>query len=104
MVTREIARIEARPLAILSERKERPHLLDGQAKIATAANEGEPRHILLAIGALASREPVRARQQTDVLVIADRGRVGPSAARQGPNSQPSHRRGLLPMPLEPQVT
>jgi hypothetical protein len=42
MVTREVARLKARPLSILSEGEQRPDLFDGETEITAAAYEGQP--------------------------------------------------------------
>jgi hypothetical protein len=82
MLVGEIARVEAGALSILNELDQCAHAIDRKAKFATAANEVEPRHILVSIGALTSRLSLRAWQQTDLFVVADCRSIGSRAGRQ----------------------
>src|SRR3546814_10823167 len=67
---------------VVGKRQQLPDLTDRKTQIAGAPNEGEPRQIVPAIGAvIASRAP-RRRQQADLLVIAGRLRPGSGPPRE----------------------
>src|SRR5919106_4954214 len=79
MALRQIPRFQAGALPVLDQRGERSHLLDREAEVAAAADEGEPSDVLLAVAPLTAVAPAGPGQEADLLVVSDRRR-GPARA------------------------
>jgi len=90
---------------ILYERYKRSDLINGKAKLAAAANEGQSLHIGTAIYALTARLTVCCAQEADLLVVPDGRRIGAGPLRECSNLQVRHPLALaILFALEPQVT
>src|SRR5262249_32838681 len=86
-----VARFETGTLRIFHERPERPDLLQAEAEVAASPDEEQAFDVVILIAALAAGAPAGAGQQGDLLVVADRRRVGAGARCQGANPQVGHR-------------
>jgi hypothetical protein len=96
----EVARMHAGTLWILHERDKRSDLMNGKAKLAAAANEGQSLDIDIAIYALAACLTFCRAQQTDLLVVPDGRRIGAGPLRERSDLEVRHPLALaIPLPL-----
>jgi hypothetical protein len=103
MLARQISRFQAGALSVPDQRRELSHLLDREAEVAAAADEGEAPDVLLAIAPLTAVATAGRRQEADLLIVSDRRRVRPGASGQLSDLQVWHCICPLAAP-EPQVT
>jgi hypothetical protein len=81
MLLCKVTRIHAGASRVLHQCHKRAHLIDGEAKLATAPDERQALHIGIAVDALIASLTARRPKQSDFLVIPDRRRTRAGLAR-----------------------
>ena len=76
----EIAGLNAGAVGALKEIYEVPHTGNGKAQFTAPPDEGDAPQIGLVVGPMAAVATVSGTEQPDLLVVADRRRVGPARA------------------------
>lgn len=72
--TRDVSSVGAVPAGILDQLNQRAYLLDGKSEISASPDERQPAHVAFAVATWTTSLSIGGRQETDLLVKADRWR------------------------------
>jgi hypothetical protein len=86
VLRREVPSLGAGTLLVVHQCEKRPHLIDGEAKIAATADESKSPNIRFYITTLPAFKAIRPRQQTHLLLKANGWRVDAGPLCECPNA------------------